>query len=99
MRRESDEEPFEKQLVIPKKYRTLVLKTAHDVILSGHLGITKTLSKIKPHFYWPGMVEDISRYCKSCDVCQKTTPKGYLQKAKLEKMPILPLHFKESLLI
>ena len=94
MKRDSDEDLFEKQLVIPKKYRTLVLKTAHDVILSGHLGITKIRSKIKPHFYWPGMVEDFSRYCKSCDICQRTIPKGYLQKAKLEKMPIITTPFQ-----
>ena len=94
MKRDSDEDLFEKQLVIPKKYRPLVLKTAHDVILSGHLGITKTLSKIKPHFYWPGMVEDVSRYCKSCDICQRTIPKGYLQKAKLEKMSIITTPFQ-----
>ena len=24
------------------------------------------------NFYWPGMYEDVARYCRSCDICQKT---------------------------
>ena len=45
IKRYSDEDLFDKQLVIPKKYGSLVLKTAHDIILSGHLGIMKLLLK------------------------------------------------------
>ena len=80
LKRESDEELYEKQLVVPTKYRTLILKTAHDTLFSGHLGITKTLARIKCHFYWLGMDLDVTRYCQSCDVCQKTIPKGQLKK-------------------
>ena len=94
LKRESEEELFEKQLVVPAKYRTLVLQTAHDTLLSGHLGITKTLARVKCHFFWVGMDMDVTRYCRSCDICQKTVPKGQLKKGKLENMPIITVPFQ-----
>ena len=94
LKRKSEEELFEKQLVVPAKYRTLVLQTAHDTLLSGHLGITKTLARVKCHFFWVGMDMDVTRYCCSCDICQKTVPKGQLKKGKLENMPIITVPFQ-----
>jgi len=33
-------------------------------IQGGHSGITKTLAKIKRHFYWKGMSKDIIQYIR-----------------------------------
>ena len=35
-----------------------------------------------------------ARYCKSCDVCQKTVNKGSVPKVPLEKMPLIDKPFK-----
>ena len=38
-----------------------VLKKYHDdPIEGGHYGVTKTLNKIKRHFYWPNITKDIN---------------------------------------
>ena len=29
----------------------------------------KTLSRIRERFYWPGLKNDVQRWCKACDVC------------------------------
>ena len=36
----------------------------------------------------------MTRYCKSCDVCQKTVNKGSVPKVPLEKMPLIDKPFK-----
>ena len=36
----------------------------------------------------------MARYCKSCDVCQKTVNKGSVLKVPLEKMPLIDKPFK-----
>ena len=36
----------------------------------------------------------MTRFCKSCDVCQKTVSKGSVQKVPLEKMPLIDKPFK-----
>ncbi|KAK3102478.1 hypothetical protein FSP39_011646 [Pinctada imbricata] len=82
------------QLVVPKQYRQTVMKLAHDCILSGHLGTKKTTDRVLSSFYWPGIQSDISRYCKSCDVCQRTLPKGRVQRVPLVPMPLIDTPFE-----
>ena len=82
-----------KQLVIPQKLRVNVLKTAHDGVMSGHFGIRKTTDKILSQFYWPGLRRDVREYCRSCDTCQKTIPKGRVGKLPLGKMPLIDTPF------
>src|SRR5678815_4170171 len=62
--------------------------------MGGHLGIKKTTDKVLSEFYWPGMNEDISRFCHSCDICQKTVPKGKIVKTPLTKVPLIGTPFK-----
>ena len=64
------------QLVIPESFREKVLKLAHETVMSGHLGIEKTVDRVLPEFFWPGVCGDVSRLCKSCDICQRTIQKG-----------------------
>ncbi|XP_069138852.1 uncharacterized protein [Argopecten irradians] len=82
------------QLVVPKKYRGTVMKLAHDTIMSGHLGAKRTLDRIMMEFYWPGVNADVTRFCRSCDVCQRTFPKGRVAKVPLGRMPLIDTPFK-----
>ena len=43
--------------------------------MSGHLGIKKTMDRVLTEFFWPGACGDVSRFCKSCDICQRTIQK------------------------
>ena len=61
-----------RQVVLPESLRKYVMSIAHDTITGGHLGIKKTRDKIMSDFYWPGIYKDVARYCRSCDICQKT---------------------------
>ena len=65
-----------KQVVVPVEYRSRVMKLAHESLLGGHQGVKKTSDKILTNFYWPGLGADVHRYCQSCDICQRTIPKG-----------------------
>ena len=65
-----------KQLILPLCLRTKIMSIAHEGLLGGHLGIEKTLAKIRQEFYWPGIGAEVRRFCQSCDICQKTYQKG-----------------------
>ncbi|XP_071493976.1 uncharacterized protein [Diadema antillarum] len=82
------------QVVVPKQYRKQVMQTAHENILGGHQGTKKTTEKILTNFFWPGMNSDITRYCRSCDVCQRTLSKGRVTKVPLGKMPLIEVPFE-----
>ncbi len=82
------------QVVVPMGLRTQVMGLAHESMMGGHLGVKKTMDKIQASFYWPGIHGDITRYCRSCDVCQKTLSKGRVTKVPLMKMPLIETPFK-----
>ena len=69
-----------KQLCVPAKMRGQVLSLAHDSILTGHLGMSETSARILAEFYWPGLTADVANYCRSCEACQRTMPKGEFQR-------------------
>lgn len=83
-----------RQVVVPASLRTHIMQVAHDSLLGGHLGKKKTIDRILSNFYWPGLNRDVTTFCKTCDICQKTVPKGTVHRVPLEKMPIIDVPFK-----
>ncbi|XP_060073585.1 uncharacterized protein LOC132553365 [Ylistrum balloti] len=83
-----------KQLVVPSTYRQKVMGLAHDSMMAGHLGAKRTSDRIMAEFYWPGAQSDVTRYCRSCDVCQRTFPKGRVTKVPLGMMPLIDAPFQ-----
>ena len=43
---------------------------------------------------WTNMGEEITRFCKSCPICQKTVNKGSVPRAPLGEMPVIGEAFK-----
>ncbi|XP_063970109.1 uncharacterized protein LOC135157653 [Lytechinus pictus] len=82
------------QLVVPKPYRKVVMKLAHEGIMGGHQCVKKTSDKIMLSFFWPGLQADVSRFCQSCDICRRTISKGRVPRVPLGKMPIIDVPFK-----
>lgn len=75
------------QLIVPQGCRETVMSLAHEALMGGHFGTKKTLQKIQAKFFWPGMSSEITRFCRSCDECQRTVSKGKVTRAKLGRMP------------
>ena len=82
-------EPIE-QLLVPKSYVTRVLYLAHSHQLGAHLGVQKTHDRITARFYWPGIKRAVEDFCRSCEVCQKTSPRP------IQRNPLIPLPIIET---
>nr|XP_022307941.1 uncharacterized protein LOC111113940 [Crassostrea virginica] len=89
-----DQEKVYSQLVVPSKFRDMVMKLAHDSLLAGHLGTQRTIGRVSSEFYWPGIQSDVRRFCQSCDICQRTVHKGKVGKVPLERMPLIDEPFQ-----
>ena len=59
------------QAIVPLCLRRKVLKYSHDIKVSDHLGIRKTLSKIRQGYYRPGLQNDVRSYIGGCEKCAK----------------------------
>lgn len=57
------------QLVTPTECQAEVMRYHHDLPTAGHMGIEKSLSRIRQTFYWPGMTNSVRKYCSQCDDC------------------------------
>ena len=63
------------QLVLPKSMRHEVLQQLHNTKTSGHLGVAKTLGRLRERFYWVKCRQDVQEWCRNCDICaQKRGP-------------------------
>ena len=73
------------QIVVPTVHRREVLELAHDLPVSGHLGVRKTYNRVLQHFFWPGLKQDVAKWCKECHTCQ-------LGGKPNQNIPQAPLH-------
>ena len=72
------------RLCVPRSFRERVLKAFHDDLVSGHLGVRRTLTKISNRFFWERLVIDVTNYVQTCQNCQgrkvgNKRPAGFLQ--------------------
>ena len=58
------------QIVVPNKCRQDLLNLAHNTPFAGHLGVRKTLERLRAEFFWPMMATDVAGYVKCCHTCQ-----------------------------
>ena len=73
-------------------YRNTVIHDNHDLPIAGHPGFVQTYSKIARSYYWPGISNDIRKYVKECDACQRTKasnqpPVGELHPLSIPQRP------------
>ena len=55
---------------------------------AGHLGVSKTLEKVRRRFYWHGMREDVENHIRRCGPCAEVND--------LSKLPRAPLNIKSG---
>jgi len=62
------------KLVLPSLLIPMVFEYYHSSPVGGHLGIHKTIAKVRDHFIWKGMDRDIAARVRSCRTCSLSKP-------------------------
>ena len=74
------------QLVIPDTGKDDIIKGVHDEDEGGgHLGIKKTLGKLRSRVYWVGLKADVLGWCKRCELCQARQNPHRKYKSKMKQ--------------
>ncbi|RWS20487.1 integrase core domain protein-like protein [Leptotrombidium deliense] len=81
------------RLCVPRSIRKELMAAHHSHLIAGHLGLTKTLEKIKRKYFWPHLRKDVVSHVQSCNDCQtkkslQRRPPGLMQPIK----PSLPFY-------
>ena len=79
-------------LLVPRPFVQSVLQLAHSHLLGAHLGVEKTLDRIKARFHWPGVKRAVEDYCRSCPECQQVALKPHFR-GPLIPLPIISVPF------
>ena len=62
------------QLVVPSSLTYSVMNLAHESLrVLNHGSRKETISKVLDEFYWPGVCREVTQFCRSCAICQRTT--------------------------
>jgi hypothetical protein len=59
------------KILAPESLRAKILFRFHDSPFAGHLGVKKTLSRIRNRYFWPNMNKEIKMYVRQCVICEK----------------------------
>ena len=70
------------------------MKLAHETLMSGHFGTNKTLDIVIAELFWPGICGYLARFCKSCNICQRTIQKGRDSKVPYGKLSLIDTPIK-----
>ena len=57
------------QLLVPLILQKEVLRHCHDNLFGGHLGIAKTVGKIRQRINWYQLRVDVREHVRQCPVC------------------------------
>ena len=73
------------RIVLPKSERRKALFDLHSAPTAGHLGINKTLDKMRQRFYWVGMKADVRSFIRECPTCARFKPPPKRGRAPLQQ--------------
>ena len=62
------------KIILPPSLHETVFRDMHAQPFSGHLGVTKTLSKIRKRYFWPGLSRLVADYVRQCTDCAMYKP-------------------------
>ena len=68
--------------------RDQLLQIYHDCPSGGHWGRDKTLERIRRHFTWDGIAEDVRTYVATCPACQGKAIHRHRPYGQLQPLPI-----------
>ena len=80
--------PPKRVLLIPQHMVSQVLESVHSGPSGGHMGITRTLGRVKERFYWPHMKSSVQSYVNSCKECIESKSSCTKRQAPLQPMVV-----------
>ena len=85
------------QLVVPSSLTHSVMNLAYESRkVVNHVGRKETISKVLDEFYWPGVCREVTQFCKSCAICQRTTQNIKVASTHYCSIPQINISSKEA---
>jgi predicted aspartyl protease len=73
---------------VPQDLKQVIIEEAHDTLTGAHLGITKTIKKIRRYYQWLDLNGDVTRWINSCQSCHRSKSHRTKSQGLLQPLPI-----------
>ena len=60
--------------LVPREFYNIIFIAFHSNPIGGHMNAYRTLHRLRPRYYWPGMYSYIKRMCDACPGCALSNP-------------------------
>ena len=75
-----------KQFLLPKSITSKIIELVHGTSMGGHLGTKKCLGKITQRFFYPNLKDEVIKFIKCCDACQRNKITQPVRRAELKPL-------------
>ncbi|XP_053593878.1 uncharacterized protein LOC128667533 [Microplitis demolitor] len=77
------------KLAVRRAFHQQVITECHATPGAGHLEVDKTYRRLAVNYCWPNMFQDVVKFVRGCETCQRTKveqapPAGFVGKKKVE---------------
>ena len=81
---------FEGRLVVPDtdNLRTLLVREAHDHVITAHPSAKKTYQLLSWQYYWHGIYSYVKQYCRNCHTCRRSMVPTDRKPGLLHPLPV-----------
>ena len=75
--------------------KSLMVSEVHSIPYAAHLGVQRTLDKVRRYFWWRGMTGDIREFVESCPTCQLEKTDHTMKKESLQSLTLPKVKWQE----
>lgn len=81
---------YQDRLVVGQtgNYRNQIFNSLHGSPEGGHSGIHTTIKRVSSLFWWPTLSQDIAKWVRSCEVCQRCKSEHVPYPGLLQPLPV-----------
>ena len=72
------------ELVVPEPWRSEIIRMFHADPGPGHMGVKRTIERIRSRAYWPRLTDSMRSFCQHCEQCQKKKNSARSSKAQMQ---------------
>ena len=74
------------QLVVPKAFRTRIIREAHSTAVTGHFATRRTIALVANKYFQIRFSDEIDEFCRTCTECQRSKAKNPVDRAPLQHL-------------
>ena len=79
----------EPQIIVPESMQARIIRLAHNIPMSAHFGVKRTLHQITRHYYWYNLKVTVRDNCRGCVGCARVKRPNRPHREGVGNVPVI----------